>query len=841
MSVRARRIVHCLVLVLLAAPLHAQSTQYAGRLLADVLRELQVDGLKIVFSSNLVRPDARVLTEPKARMPRRILDEILRPHGLEAQAGGAGTLLIVRSTRAAARRSQAAAAPIDTGHISGRVVDATTGAPIPGVMVVVQETGHSAQTDADGAFALSDVPSGRHNLFVSTIGYSLARPAVDVSRGTTTTLTVPLAEGTGAYTDRVTVTADRVPVADQATPVRQVMGSALMQRVGSVLIDDPFRAVQALPGVASNDDFRSDFSVRGVDFAHLGLSIDGIQTRVLLHTFEETGDSGSMALLNSDILDRVTLSAGAYPQRLGDRSGAWLDATMREGSRAARGFRGAVSGTNASMLAEGPFGAPASGSWLVSTRYSYIDWLVRRVVADFDAVFGFADVQAKVVYDVTPSQRFEVMGIAGRARLDQPEEVGPNEIADAADDMALGTVAWRSTIGSSLALTQRVAAVGQRFRNENPLAVEIGRGRLRDLSYRSDVFWAPRPSMTIEAGGQAQFLRSSRTLLQYNATLNGDEVARRTDDFNESARATSGFVHSSFAAGRFSIAPGARIAHSTMVDRTTVSPWLQAGIALSDTIDVRAGVGVYHQFPDFKEVHGANAGIDLRPERARHIDLAIDHRLGARTRWQMTLFQRREQDVLRLADEFRLVNGRLALGPVSARYENSLDGRSHGVELLVQRELAQGLSGWASYTWSHTTRHDTTTGERFDADFDQRHTVNLYGHYALSSRASVSAKLLLGSNFPMPGYWQQRGPLLFVGERKNEVRLPGYARLDIRANHVFNYTKRRLTLFVELMNVLGRSNVRWNSPGIALRTGQAFDYLQELFPRLPSAGVLLEF
>jgi outer membrane receptor for ferrienterochelin and colicin len=371
--------------------------------------------------------------------------------------------------------------------------------------------------------------------------------------------------------------------------------------------------------------------------------------------------------------------------------------------------------------------------------------------------------------------------------------------------------------------------------------VEIGRGRFRDASYRSDLFWAPRPSMTVEAGGQAQHLRSSRTLLEYNGTLNGEVVARRTDDFNESARVTSGFVHSSFSAGRLSIAPGARIAHSTIVDRTTVSPWLQAGIALTEAIDLRAGVGLYHQFPDFKEVHGSNAGIDLRPERARHIDVAIDHRLGARTRWQMTLFQRSEKDVLRLADEFRLVDGRPVPRHVSARYANSLDGRAHGVELFVQRDLAQGLSGWASYTWSHTTRRDTTTGERFDADFDQRHTINVYGHYAISSRASVSAKLLFGSNFPMPGYWQRRGPLLFAGERRNEVRLPAYGRLDIRANHVFNYTKRRLTLFVEVMNVLGRSNVRWNSPGVALRTGQAFDYLQELFPRMPSAGLLIEF
>jgi len=61
----------------------------------------------------------------------------------------------------------------------------------------------------------------------------------------------------------------------------------------------------------------------------------------------------------------------------------------------------------------------------------------------------------------------------------------------------------------------------------------------------------------------------------------------------------------------------------------------------------------------------------------------------------------------------------------------------------------------------------------------------------------VSGKFRYGSNFPMPGYWQWIGGRLFVGERLNEVRVPEYARLDLRVNRVFNYTKRRLTLFAD--------------------------------------------
>jgi VWFA-related protein len=70
-------------------------TKFAGRPLGDVLRELQAAGLNIVFSSEIVRPIVKVLTEPKAVQPRDILDEILRPHGLEVRSGPGGALLVV--------------------------------------------------------------------------------------------------------------------------------------------------------------------------------------------------------------------------------------------------------------------------------------------------------------------------------------------------------------------------------------------------------------------------------------------------------------------------------------------------------------------------------------------------------------------------------------------------------------------------------------------------------------------------------------------------------------------------------------------------------------------------
>jgi hypothetical protein len=91
------------------------------------------------------------------------------------------------------------------------------------------------------------------------------------------------------------------------------------------------------------------------------------------------------------------------------------------------------------------------------------------------------------------------------------------------------------------------------------------------------------------------------------------------------------------------------------------------------------------------------------------------------------------------------------------------------------------------------------------------------------------------------GYWEQRGENTFVSATRNGLRVPVYARLDVRANRTFNYRRRRLTLFAEVLNAFARDNVRMTPPGINVRTRQAFGLFETMIPLMPSAGILLEF
>src|SRR5581483_5938242 len=240
-----------------------------------------------------------------------------------------------------------------------------------------------------------EVPAGPITLSVSAVGYALTKRDLTVTAGSTLEVTIPVSEGTGGYTEEVRVTGELFPREAPGVATEQSLGSADLQNLKNTLADDPMRAVQTLPGVAASDDYKSEFSVRGSDFNHIGVTLDGVPSPMLVHTVHGVTDSGSLAMINSDILEGVTLQSGSYPEKYGDRTGAEIEFRTREGSRDRFHLRASASAAAVSGIAEGPIGDSHRGSWLISARKSYLDWLVRRVDPTITGTFGFTDTHGK--------------------------------------------------------------------------------------------------------------------------------------------------------------------------------------------------------------------------------------------------------------------------------------------------------------------------------------------------------------------------------------------------------------------------------------------------------------
>ena len=752
-------------------------------------------------------------------------------------------LFLVCSVGSLRAQSQSQTAP-QSGFatIRGVVLDRADGTALADVRVRLQEGGNEVATDADGRFELSNVPPGRHTVNVSIVGFILVKRTVDVAANQALDLTIVLSEGTGTYTEELTVTGERFPEQERAVPAQQVIGSADIQNLRNLITNDPMRAVQVLPGVTTGDDFKSEFAVRGSGFDRTVITYDGVSSDFLLHAVRQINDGGSVAMINGDILEGVTLLNGSYPQRYGNRLGAELDFRVRDGSRDRTQTRVNVSGTDASVVSEGPLGRSKSGSWLFSARKSYLELLLKQIREEGDTFgFGFSDVQSKLSYDLSRAHRLDVTIVAGRSRLDQetlPNEV--NELADGRNSSQMVNTAWRYTPSPSFALTQHVALAFNQFSNANSAGFDLGYGGGRDITWRGDFVARASAPVTVEGGGQLQWQQRDGALREI---VNAQGATLASQSFDDDGLLSSAYGQVRWSPGqRVSVVTGALVDRWSLGSETLFSPWIQSELAAFGSVKLRAAGGVHRQFPRIDQSTGLRGTSGLDPEVAYHADFGIEQVFGEDTRWQVTFYNREERDVARLpGSELHVEGDRLVPESRTSRWLNALDGYSRGVELMLQRRSSNGLSGWFSYSYGVNRYHDYTTGESFDGDFDQRHTVNAYALYRVTNRFSLGTKLRTGSNFPAVGYWEQRGENIFVSSTRNEVRVPLYARLDVRANRTFNYRSRRLTLFVEVLNVLARDNVRMGSPSINGRTRQVFGLYDSMLPLMPSAGILLEF
>lgn len=730
-------------------------------------------------------------------------------------------------------------APLDaqpaTGRVSGRIVEARTGAPLVAVLVQIQSTRQRALTDADGKFEIADVPAGAQTLVVSVVGFGLVRRDIVVSVDTTAELTIPVAEGASTYVEEVTVAASPFREAEPAVPSQAVLGSRELLALRGVMADDPFRAVQALPGVTTTDDFKGEFAVRGLGPQHIGIAVDGVDSPFLFHTVRAIDDTGSLALINSDILDEAVLLAGPHPQKLGSHLGARLDFTTREGTRNRFAARALVSGSAATGLFEGPIGASKRGSWLVAARRSYIDWLLERINPGIDGSFGFTDVQGGVAYDLTRRQHLNVTVIGGRSLLHEREETPSlNTLERGSSRTAIANARWRFTLSPNAIVKQQLYLVRNTYRN----TVTDGRAREegsdRDVTWRGSIDWRPSATHSFDVGVQAQWLRSRRFDQRFTSPTTSVTLV------DETVATASGAGYVSY---RWSptpaivIGPGARVESDTQV-----SPWLLGEYQLQSGTRVRAGASVQRQRPTVDQRLFAPAATPLRPEEAATFELGIDQHFRGTWRASVNVYRREDRDRLRLQNaDFRLVNN-VVIRPGEQFYANTLKGRTNGVDLTIERRSVNGWTGWISYSFGKSTLTDTVSNESYPADYDQTHTVNIYSGYRWSARTSVSARFRYGSNFPFTAYVQPRGDDLWVlSSDRNQARLPDYARLDLRADRAFTYRKRRLTLFLEVINVLNHDNYRAQSGSLNLQTREVRGIAERVFPFLPSAGVLIEF
>ncbi|MBO3100218.1 TonB-dependent receptor [Gelidibacter pelagius] len=183
--------------------------------------------------------------------------------------------------------------------VKGSVIDGTTHVPIPNVIITIEETSQTANTDAEGEFSFtSNVPLGEQILKVEKAGYITKRFPIIVNEGHTLDirdmmLDINVADSVDLYT--ITLSDDELN--DDSTGGADNISGLLQSS------QDVFQRTVAF-------EFSSSFfKLRGLDSENSSVLINGIEMNKLYHGRPEWSNWGGL----NDVLRNQELSPNLSP------------------------------------------------------------------------------------------------------------------------------------------------------------------------------------------------------------------------------------------------------------------------------------------------------------------------------------------------------------------------------------------------------------------------------------------------------------------------------------------------------------------------------------------------
>jgi len=201
-----------------------------------------------------------------------------------------------------------------TGKISGRVVDGSTGEPLPGCNILLEGTVLGAASDLDGNYYILNIPPGTYTLRFMMIGYGQLKVTdVEVMVDFTTTidaeLNVEVMKG-----QEVTVVAERPMIQKDLTSTTSVVGADEMESLPVTEVGDVL-AMQA--GYV-------DGSLRGGRRGEVMYMIDGVP-------MTDSYDRSSTVDVNTSMVQELQVISGAFNAEYGQAMSGIVNITTKQG------------------------------------------------------------------------------------------------------------------------------------------------------------------------------------------------------------------------------------------------------------------------------------------------------------------------------------------------------------------------------------------------------------------------------------------------------------------------------------------------------------------------------
>lgn len=594
----------------------------------------------------------------------------------------------------------------------------------------------------------------------------------------------------------------RSPVKGQSNGVTLFdMGSmnVLPQFSGSA---DPMHYAQTLPGIQTNNEYRSGINIEGCDNQHNALSIEGVPVYNVNHLL------GFFSAFNASHFHSMSIAKGLVSAGSPNRLGGQLD--MLHHTDVPDSLNGTISlGLISSQgTVQMPLGPKTAAT--VSFRTSYINMLYSQwlKVDGQQMNYSFYDLNASLLHRLDDKNTFLLDCYNGN------DHAGFSESYYLSDMKAQ----WGNTIGAAHwlfnndLLSARTTAYVSSYHNRFSLDMQDFSFRLPssifDLGLKSSVTWQRWSTgieliwhdihpQSIEHEGDINITDG------YNPPQHAQEASLYINyehPLSPCLKASGGIRGSAFhAKGASFVAadPSLRL----LYDRHTFQ--LSATYALRHQYLFQTGfsdVGLPTEF-------WLCANKDFKPQYAHEVSASGNcYLFNRRLRVSADVFYRKLYHQLGYKGS--------VLDYVNAVYDISQSlmhgkGENYGFSLMANK-CAGALTGWLSYTYTHARRSFDVNGRRkySPASHERPHELNAVATYTLGSHWSFGGTFVYASGTPFTAakslYLLNNNIVIDYGDY-NAARLKPYMRIDLSANYKWGKNSQH-GLNLSLYNVTSHRN-----------------------------------
>jgi len=733
--------------------------------------------------------------------------------------------------------------------ISG-FVTTTNDSPIPGASILISDTKTGTQSNTEGSFQLvyKGQPKDSITLVVTHVGYIPYKRLLTLTDDIE--LTIRLEEDV-SFLDAIDIEGERQ---------REEVSVIKLKPKTIEAFPSPFqdfnKILSTLPGVVSNNELSSSYSVRGGNFDENLVYVNDIP--IYRPFLISNGQQEGLSFINTNLVNDVSFSAGGWQPVYGDKLSSVLNVTYKKPKKFGASATASLLGGSAHIE-----GAKNRLSYIAGIRHKSSQYLLNTLETQGEYLPKFTDVQGYINYKVGPATNPEktqigVLGAYARNRylveptsretefgtftqtlklfvafegvelLEYDTYQGGIKLTHQFNDNWLTKVITSGVYAREREFTEVEGGyrlcdvdknIGSATFNDCIITRGIGtnydygrntlNARIFNTEVRNEIHLNDKNDLGFGFGyayqniedelSEYNFIDSSGFVLESNIESLQSKNEISTSNITGYVQNTTQFN------SRTSATYGARFNYYDLNEQLLLSPRAQVSYQPNWVRDMifKAAVGVYQQPPFYRELRDFSGQLNkqLKAQRSIHVIGGVDYNF----RWWNRPFKFIGEAYYKKA--YNVVP--YDIDNVKVRYyaNNNAEAYAAGIDLRVSGEFIEDTQSWFSLGILNVRENVEGDGRGYiRRPTDQRVNVGVFfqDHLPNNPTFRVNMSLLFGSGLPFgpPDSFENRNS--FNGDSYRRVDI-GFAKQFYLNKEKYN-EERWILITAEVLNLLGTSN-----------------------------------